>query len=78
MFVGVDSSNGKNTKLAIAIQNQEKHDCIQFYLLLSSIDDMGMIAHCEFTRFDTCSIIKLRVSLCILTENENEKLSVVP
>ena len=77
MFVGVDSSNGKNTKLAIAIQNQEKHDYIQFYLLFSSIDDMGMIARCEFTRFDTYSIINFRVSLCILTENENEKLSVV-
>ena len=47
---------------------------------------MGMIARCEFTRFDTWGIIKfdiwviikLRVSLCILTKNENEKLSVVP
>ena len=78
MFVGVDSSNGKNTKLAIAIQNQEKHDCIQFYLSFSSINDMGMIARCEFTRFDTCGIIKFRVSLCIIIENENEKLSIVP
>ena len=47
---------------------------------------MGMIARCEFTRFDTWGIIKVdiwviikfRVSLCILTKNENEKLSVVP
>ena len=74
----IDSSNGKNTKLAIAIQNQEKHDYIQFYLFFSSIDDIGMIARCEFTRFDTYVIIKFRVSMCVLTKDENEKLSIVP
>ena len=78
LFIGSHSSNCKNTKLAFAIQNQEKHDYIQFYLFFSSIADMGMIARCEFTRFDTYDILKFRVSMWILTKNENEKLSGVP